>query len=139
MRGDWNCRLKFVRRMDMAMNRTSPEDLLRIKSQELGLNPDQFSLLSTEGFACALRRAAGYWLKGPPDMTPQRHVANANDVLSMAQPFHSEVPGLSILDPDQPVRYYRGRWTEPKNQSGRYVGRRKQAYGADLWCYVEMA
>ena len=46
--------------MDMAMNRTSPEDLLRIKSQELGLNPDHISLLSTEGLACALRRAAGY-------------------------------------------------------------------------------
>lgn len=248
------------------MNRITYQELLRIKSQELGLDPDRFPLPSTEGLACALRRAAGYlspcsaatliravvvpleglvpdmqatrdkvdevlealvahgdlleqkdiveaaggpllyaappsfivrqsgsvlilgitpdhrtplpseleeqieyvahvrrlpttlsisirevlrqfglveltidyWLKSPPVMSAQRHLANANELLSKAQSFHSEVPGLTILDPDQPVRYYRGRWTEPKRHTGRYVGRREQAYGAELWCYVEL-
>ena len=49
-----------------------------------------------------------------------------------------ELPGLLLLDPERPVRYYRGRWVEPSKQAGHFVGRRPQAYGADLWCYVEV-
>ena len=49
-----------------------------------------------------------------------------------------EVPGLSLLDSVRPVKYYRGRWTGLKGHSGRFVGRRSQKYGADLWCYVQI-
>jgi len=79
-----------------------------------------------------------YWTKAPLSMAADRHLANANDVLGRAREFNAEVPGLIILDPERPVHYYRGRWKEPKKESGRYVGRRKQAYGTDLWCYVEL-
>ncbi|MFD0290669.1 hypothetical protein ACFWJS_05320 [Streptomyces sp. NPDC127061] len=50
-----------------------------------------------------------------------------------------QVAGLKIIDPQASVRYYRGRW-RPVNtgDSGDYVARRSQAYGADLWCFVRI-
>lgn len=77
------------------------------------------------------------WLKLPPPETPAQHVARLSRLLDAAQPSR-DVPGLSLLDSARAVRYYRGRWMEPCAQSGRFVARRRQAYGADLWCYVEM-
>jgi hypothetical protein len=50
-----------------------------------------------------------------------------------------EIEGLQILDPIAPVRYYRGRWREPgPTDSGDFVARRPQAYGADLWSAVRL-
>ena len=60
------------------------------------------------------------------------------EVLLDAAPASFEIPGLSLIDPTSSVRYYRGRWVQPQAQTGRFVGRRSQAYGADLWCYIEM-
>lgn len=77
------------------------------------------------------------WLKAPPTETPAQHVARLDRLLDAAMASH-DVPGLSLLDPERPVRYYRGRWVEPRSQTGRFVGRRSQAYGADLWCYVQL-
>lgn len=78
-----------------------------------------------------------HWLKAPPPESPDQHVARLNQLLDRAGPSR-DVPGLSLLDSTRPVTFYRGRWVEPRNQSGRFVARRSQAYGADLWCYVEM-
>jgi hypothetical protein len=75
------------------------------------------------------------WLKGPKLCTAAQAVAASDRTLDAAQPSR-DIPGLLLLDPTTPVRYYRGRWTEPKKQTGRFVARRQQAYGADLWCYV---
>lgn len=77
------------------------------------------------------------WLKQPPIAGPDRHVASIDRLLEVAQPSR-DVPGLSLLDPERPVGYYRGRWVEPRSQTGLFVGRRSQAYGADLWCYVQV-
>jgi len=77
------------------------------------------------------------WLKGPARESPAQHVAATDRVLGGVVPSR-EIPGLQLLDPEKPVRYYRGRWVEPKAQTGRYVARRRQAYGADLWCYVQL-
>lgn len=45
--------------------------------------------------------------------------------------------GLRILDPTTPVRYYRGRWRFPApSDTGDFIARRPQAYGADLWCLI---
>lgn len=77
------------------------------------------------------------WLKAPQNESPAQHVLKLDRLLDAAQPSR-EVPGLSLLDPERPVRYYRGRWVEPRSQTGRFVGRRSQAYGADLWCYVQL-
>ena len=79
----------------------------------------------------------GRWLGSPLAETPTDHVARVDRMLDSVRPSY-DVPGLSILDPGSSVRYYRGRWVDPKRQSGRFVGRRKQAYGNDLWCYVQL-
>jgi hypothetical protein len=50
-----------------------------------------------------------------------------------------QVDGLTLIDPSRPVRYYRGRWRQPKaSDHGDFVARRPQAYGADLWCLVRI-
>jgi len=77
------------------------------------------------------------WLKGPKPGSASQLVAAIDRALDGVAPSR-DIPGLSLLDPTKPVRYYRGRWTEPKAQTGRFVARREQAYGADLWCYVQL-
>jgi hypothetical protein len=78
------------------------------------------------------------WLKSPPAETPIKYLTHLNALLDEAKPSR-DVPGLMILDSDRPVRYYRGRWVEPKFQSGKFLARRSQAYGAPLWCYVQLS
>jgi hypothetical protein len=77
------------------------------------------------------------WLKSPPAETPKEHVSRVDALLNAADPATS-IPGLLLLDSTRSVWYYRGRWAEPKAQTGRFVARRSQAYGADLWCYVQI-
>jgi hypothetical protein len=79
----------------------------------------------------------GNWLKAPPAVEPGQHVLKLDRLLDAAVPSR-DIPGLELLDPERPVRYYRGRWVAPRSQTGRFVGRRSQAYGADLWCYVQL-
>ena len=77
------------------------------------------------------------WLRGPERESPDKHLARLNRLLDSAPPS-GKVDGLSILDWERPVRYYRGRWITPRSESGRFVARRSQVYGADLWSYLEM-
>jgi hypothetical protein len=77
------------------------------------------------------------WLKTPPTGTPGQLLARFNALLDGAAPSR-EIAGLTVIDPTRPVRFYRGRWGDAKKLSGRFVGRRRQAYGADLWCYVQL-
>jgi hypothetical protein len=78
------------------------------------------------------------WLPAPGRETPEQVVARANAVLAASSTV-GEVPGLVVLDPDTPITFYRGRWAEPMRKTGRYVARREQRYGADLWSYVELS
>jgi hypothetical protein len=77
------------------------------------------------------------WLKGPKPGGASQVVTATDRLLDGVAPSR-DIPGLLLLDSTKPVRYYRGRWSEPKAQTGRFVGRRQQAYGADLWCYVQL-
>jgi hypothetical protein len=77
------------------------------------------------------------WLNAPVGETAERHVSRLDALLDTTEPSR-EIPGLSLLDPERPVRYYRGRWVDPRSQTGRFVARRAQAYGAHLWCYVQV-
>jgi len=77
------------------------------------------------------------WLRMPPFETTEQHVLKIDHFLDSAQPSR-DVPGLLLLDSERPVHYYPSRWVGPRNQSGRFVARRNQAYGAQLWCYVKM-
>lgn len=78
------------------------------------------------------------WLKEPATESPTQHVSRLDDRLQRAQPS-GEIPELMLLDPEKPVRFYPARWVEPKKQTGRFVARRKQAYGAPVWCYVQLS
>ena len=77
------------------------------------------------------------WLKAPPPEGSAQALSRSNQRLA-ASPLARDVPGLVVLDPARPVRYYRGRWVEPRSQTGCFIARRDQAYGAKLWCYVEL-
>jgi len=77
------------------------------------------------------------WLKTPTPEGPAQHLQRMDKWLDLA-PSSGDVPGLQLLDPARPVHFYRGRWTELRAQTGRFMGRRSQAYGANLWCYVEV-
>jgi hypothetical protein len=77
------------------------------------------------------------WLRMPPIETAEQHLLRLDHILDAMQPSR-DVPGLLLLDSERPVRYYRGRWVEPRSHSGRFVARRSQAYGAQLWSYVQV-
>jgi len=77
------------------------------------------------------------WLRAPGAETAAQQLTRLTGLLDAAVPS-LEIPGLTLIDPTSSVSYYRGRWVQPRAQTGRFVGRRGQAYGADLWCYVEM-
>jgi hypothetical protein len=77
------------------------------------------------------------WLKSPTPEPAAKHIASNDRALDVAQPSR-DIPGLLLLDPERPARYYPRRWVQPRSHTGRYVARRSQAYGADLWCYVQL-
>lgn len=84
-----------------------------------------------------LELSSDAWLRGPKPCTAMQAVAGIDHALDVVPPSR-DIPGLLLLDPTKPVHYYPGRWTEPKTHTGRFVARRQQAYGADLWCYVHL-
>jgi hypothetical protein len=77
------------------------------------------------------------WLVLPPKATPPEVIRAWTEDLEAANPTF-DMPNLKLLDPARPVRYYRGRWRLPGALSGSFLGRRPQAYGADLWCFVRL-
>ncbi len=78
------------------------------------------------------------WLQHPrADPAAAVVVAMRQRLDQVAEP--GDVSGLTIIDPGASVHYYRGRWRSPiDGDSGDFVARRSQAYGADLWCLVRI-
>ena len=105
-----------------------------LRSVTTALGEDLGSELRQSGF---VEIPYDQWVRMPQTRTAEHHLALLDGYLNLAH-SSGDVPGLTLLDSDRNVRYYRGRWVEPNAQSGKFVGRRRQAYGADLWCYVEM-
>lgn len=89
--------------------------------------------------AAGLRRIAPRrWAAGPRVESPAALVERLARRLDFASDA-GEIEDLQILDPAARVRYYRGRWRSPKpSDSGDFVARRPQAYGADLWSLVRL-
>jgi len=92
------------------------------------------SVLSQFGL---VRCSEDNWLKAPPDETAEVYISRFNRALKNV-PYCGEIPSLTILDSERNVSYYPGRWSSPKSLSGNYLGRRPQAYGNDIWCYLEL-
>jgi len=78
------------------------------------------------------------WVASPSSERADRLLSRLAIRLNAARPS-GDVDGLQILDPAAKVTYYRGRWRSPTaDDSGDFVARRPQEYGADLWCVVRM-
>jgi hypothetical protein len=77
------------------------------------------------------------WLRMPQIESATRYLRRLNDLLDKAITY-GEVRDLTLLDPTTSVRYYRDRWVPARAQSGRFVARRSQLYGAKLWCYIDI-
>ncbi len=76
------------------------------------------------------------WVASPSVETPTDLIEGQRARLDVAAEA-GELNGLLLLDPAAKVRYYRGRWRTPAaTDTGDFVARRPQAYGADLWCLV---
>ncbi len=77
------------------------------------------------------------WVKMPRFQNFDQHISDYDQRLT-SKPSTGEIPGLQILDSTSHTRFYRKRWIEPKDQTGNFIARRDQAYGAALWCYVHL-
>lgn len=104
----------------------------------------RFATLDPENGPTLLKAAglqelrADRWLRYPRACTAVGHLATLRLRLEAALEA-GVVNGLEILDPAKPVHFYRGRWRPlDGTESGDFVGRRPQAYGAAAWCFVRM-
>ncbi|GGU90070.1 hypothetical protein GCM10010182_00650 [Actinomadura cremea] len=76
------------------------------------------------------------WIRRPPEMEPSEQISRIRERISAAGPAGA-VEGMTVIDPAAKVTYYRGRWRPlVGSDSGLFVARRPQDYGADLWCVV---
>jgi hypothetical protein len=84
-----------------------------------------------------LERAESMWLKAPK---PESATELRDGMLRRLteQPPSWEIADISILEPARNVDYYVGRWVNPRKESGNYVARRPQAYGAPLWGFATL-
>ncbi|MEH0843121.1 hypothetical protein V6U81_12110 [Micromonospora sp. CPCC 205711] len=79
------------------------------------------------------------WAMHPVAVSAAAFLDEYRQRLDIAGPS-GQVEGLTLIDPSSTVRYYRGRWRSPRpSDTGDFVARRPQAYGADLWCFVRVA
>lgn len=74
------------------------------------------------------------WLKMPKQEDAGSLIAGMDAKLSGRSPI-SDTTDMRILDWTVETRRYRDRWRGPLRQTGSFIVRRPQAYGADLWSY----
>lgn len=108
--------------------------IVQVVGQTNEESDDLMSFLSQLGL---IRYSEENWLNAPPDETASQYINRFERSLDRVATC-GDMTGVTILNTAKSVRYYRGRWSSPKNLSGRYVGRRPQAYGNDIWCYLEI-
>lgn len=77
------------------------------------------------------------WLRVPRECTSIELIKSIDARLQAAN-HAGEVDQLRILSSVKPNARYSERWTSPVSETGRFLSRRPQAYGADLWGYVEL-
>jgi hypothetical protein len=90
-------------------------------------------LLALEGL---IELRPDQWLRSPRQVTARDLVDFYTDRLDAAGPS-GDIEGVQVIDPTSRVTYYRGRWRilRPRDD-GRFVARRPQAFGANLWCFA---
>ncbi len=116
-----------------------PQDVLQHLERKGAVRRLAPDLVDVEPLLAAGARLATMesWLTPPPVQPAHRVLAEAVEVLQKASAASSSTE-IVVIDPARPVTYYRGRWRTSAKQTGLRVGRRSQAYGADLWCFAEL-
>ena len=77
------------------------------------------------------------WLKSPRQQHAEQLVDKLRQRLAR-EPICGPINGVEILDPSLKVTIYRDRWIKPSDQTGTFVARRPQEFGAPLWCFMEL-
>lgn len=77
------------------------------------------------------------WMRLPQDRPAGKFL---NEVIRRLDESGGQgrLEGLKVIGPANSSRNYAARWTIPDGQSGRFVGRRPQAFGSPLWVFVEL-
>jgi hypothetical protein len=83
-----------------------------------------------------MRISEDRWMRSPKTESSTEHLHRFDRLL---RPVISDWSGLTILNPMKSVRFYRARWEIAEHQTGRFIARRAQPYGNDLWCYVDLS
>lgn len=97
--------------------------------------PGLDQLMMVNGIA---ERSVSQWLQAPRPRSAADVLADYTARLAAAGPS-GDIEEARVLDPMAPVHYYRGRWRPPRSgDTGVFVARRPQAYGADLWCVAKL-
>lgn len=101
----------------------------------LGRDESAIDVLTNHGL---LPIAMEQWLHEPRPATA-RELIEFYDVRLSAAGSAGEIESPRVLDPTTKPTYYSGRWRSLKrSDTGRFVARRPQAFGAELWCYMEV-
>ena len=114
-RVEYSGHMRFIRRRDES------EDLEK--------------MLAGEGL---IELSPEHWLKAPRYSSFQELIDQYIARLDAAGGA-GDIEGIRMIDPSSDVAFYRARWRAPKRgDSGTFVVRRPQAYGADLWCFAQL-
>ncbi len=79
----------------------------------------------------------GVWLRSPKGESPDDMLTRVDQRLAHQSPI-TNIENFKILDSVRPINYYPDRWVTPTNQTGRFVARRPQEFGAPMWCLVRL-
>lgn len=112
------------------MARITHQGSLRMLAPEIG--EDLPELLRENGLVQLSEQS---WLKLPRSEAASS-LRDRMERQLQEQSASGEVADLLILDSSRDPLYYRGRWTAPKKQSGLFVARRPQAFGANIWGFA---
>ena len=77
------------------------------------------------------------WLKSPKFEPPDDLLSRVEEFLARQTPI-TTIDNLKILDSARPVTYYPDRWVAPTNQTGVFIARRPQEFGARMWCLIRL-
>lgn len=77
------------------------------------------------------------WLKSPKPEPPDDFLSRVEKFLAR-QTSIMTIDNLKILDSSRPATYYPDRWVAPTNQTGVFVARRPQEFGARMWCLIRL-
>lgn len=95
-----------------------------------------------EGLASELKElglhelSANAWLGLPKQISADTLLENTDSRLKAQSPSGT-LREVVLLEPTRPAKFYAGRWTVPKSQSGTFVARYPQEFGAPLWGYAQ--